>query len=123
MTVNSQQLSALLGQITNGQAQFSDVIAFIDDNYRFKAVEFTNGTVHNAAGDNLGSCKVFGLAKLHHLDVLDTLALFAEHYQDVLATPKGDSHANIRAFKKYGWQGFYMGEQPLTDAPKVVLPD
>lgn len=27
-----------------------------------------------------------------------TLRLFCEHYQDVLDTPDGDSHANIRAF-------------------------
>ena len=32
------------------------------------------------------------------LDEASTLRLFCEHYQDVLDTPDGDSHANIRAF-------------------------
>ena len=46
----------------------------------------------------MGSLKTYYFAHLHGLDEASTLRLFCEHYKDVLDTPDGDSHANIRAF-------------------------
>lgn len=108
-------ISRLLHGISTGHLQFKDVLAFIDANYIYTPVEFYNGEVHNPAGTNEGSAKVFSLAKLHGLNQLDTLGLFAEHYQAVLDTPNGTDHANIRNFIHYGWQGFGLPTNALTD--------
>ena len=35
----------------------------------------------------------------------ETLALFGGYYRDVVATPEGDDHPNIRNFMKSGWDG------------------
>ena len=42
---------------------------------------------------------------LPDLNQADTLALFAEHYAAVLATPDGTDHQNIRQFMQNGWNG------------------
>ena len=60
---------------------------------------------HNAAGQNSGSCKVFSFAQVEGLDATQTLALFAEHYRAVLATPQAQDHANIRNFMQHGFAG------------------
>lgn len=106
--MNATDISRLLAGIANQSLKFADVIAFIEANYHYTPVEFSNGEVVNPAGTNEGSAKVFSLAKLHGLNQIDTLSLFAEHYQSVLATPDGDDHANIRNFMHYGWHGFGM---------------
>lgn len=106
--------SALLHGISIGEVSFKDVIAFIDSNYHYTPVAFQNGEISNPAGTNEGSAKVFSFAKLHGLNQLDTLALFAEHYQAVLANPNGTDHANIRNFMHYGWQGFGMSTLALS---------
>ena len=59
----------------------------------------------NPPGTNSGSLKTYYFAYLHGLDEVSTLRLFCEHYKDVLDTPEGTSHANIRAFMKHGWEG------------------
>lgn len=41
------------------------------------------------------------------------MRLFCEHYQNVLDTPDGDSHANIRSFLLNGWEGIDMASSPL----------
>ena len=46
-------------------------------------------------------------------DEASTLRLFCEHYQDVLDTPDGESHANIRAFMGNGWDGITFDGEPL----------
>lgn len=107
-------VSALLHGISTGEVNFKDVIAFIDSNYHYTPTAFQNGEVSNPAGTNEGSAKVFSFAKLHGLNQLDTLTLFAEHYQAVLETPDGTDHANIRNFIHYGWQGFGMPTLALT---------
>lgn len=107
-------ISRLLHGIRIGTLSFKDVLAFIDANYTYQPIEFYNGQVHNPAGVNEGSAKVFSLAKIHGLNQLDTLELFAEHYRAVLATPEGDDHANIRNFIHYGWQGFGLPVNALT---------
>ena len=93
----------LLEQLQQGQAQFSDVLAFIDAAYYHTPTAFKNGQQHNAATENQGSAKVFSFAKIQGLDAAQTLSLFAEHYQAVLATPEGTDHQNIRQFMQHGW--------------------
>ncbi len=107
-------ISRLLHGIDMSQLSFKDVLAFIDANFSYTPVSFYNGEVVNPPGVNEGSAKVFGLAKLYGLNQLDTLKLFAEHYQAVLESPNGKDHANIRNFLYYGWQGFGMPVNALT---------
>ena len=96
---------ALLEQLDSGTAQFKDVIAYIDARFHHSASAFRNGAQHNAATENQGSAKVFSFAQIHHLNAEDTLKLFAEHYQNVLATPEATDHQNIRQFMQHGWAG------------------
>lgn len=115
--MRTTDMSRLLAGVANDSLKFADVIAFIEANYHYTPVDFSNGEVVNPAGTNEGSAKVFSLAKLHGLNQIDTLSLFAEHYQSVLATPDGDDHANIRNFMHYGWHGF--GMPTLALSPKA----
>lgn len=95
----------LLEQLQQGQAKFSDVLAFIDARYQHHPTAFKNGTQQNAATENQGSAKVLSFAQIENLDAVQTLSLFAEHYQAVLATPEGNDHQNIRQFMQNGWRG------------------
>lgn len=115
MSVNAQEVSALLNAVNNEKMNFSEVIAFIESHYTYTPVKFVNGEQHNEAGTNKGSAKVFGFALLHKLSQTDTLALFAEHYRAVKATPDGNDHTNIRNFMHYGWQGFSMPINALSN--------
>lgn len=110
----TKDISALLNGIETGALKFADVLGFIDQNYHYTPIQFNNGEVVNLAGTNEGSAKVFSLARLHGLNQLDTLKLFAEHYQSVVATPDGTDHANIRNFMHYGWQGVGLQKNALT---------
>lgn len=97
---------------------FSDVLAMVNEAYAETPVEYKSGAgtsdeVVNPAGTNTGSCKIFYFAQLHSLPTADTLRLFCEHYEDVLQTPDGDSHANIRAFMKHGWSGIHFSGPAL----------
>ncbi len=90
---------------------FQEIIAHIDENYEFTPTAFKNGNQYNQAGENNGSCKVFTYAKMHNLSKEDTLQLFGQYYQDVLNTPEGTDHQNIRNFMVYGWEGItFEGE-------------
>lgn len=94
--------------------EFPDVIALINSLYTFIPTGFRNHEIYNEAGQNTGSCKVFAFARLHELDEKQTLALFGAFYRaDVLRTPEGDSHSNIRQFMKTGWQGIEFDDVPL----------
>ncbi|MEB3753563.1 HopJ type III effector protein [Acinetobacter sp. MD2(2019)] len=104
----------LLAQLKAGQIQFKDVIAYIEQHYHVQAAAFKNGAQHNAANENQGSAKVFSFAQLQQLDQADTLALFAEHYAAVLATPDATDHQNIRQFMQHGWSGIEFEGQVLT---------
>lgn len=119
MGIRTTDVSALLNGIQKKAIRFNDVISFINDFYRYTPVPFVNGLVHNQAGENEGSAKIFGFAKLHGLNQIDTLTLFAEHYEDVLQTPNGTDHANIRNFMHWGWQAFLMEDNPLSLRPSV----
>lgn len=106
--------SQLLEQLQQGQAKFSDVLAFIDARYHHTATAFKNGAQYNAATENQGSAKVLSFAKLENLNAEQTLSLFAEHYQAVLATPEGTDHQNIRQFMQHGWNGVQFEGTALT---------
>lgn len=92
---------------------FEDTMAVIEANYRYTPAAFDNGGVHNAAGQNEGSCKIFAFALRHGLDREQTLACFGRFHRDVLATPEGEDHANIRAFMRSGPSGLRFHAQAL----------
>lgn len=104
----------LLNRLSAGEAQFSDVLAYIEARYTHTPTAFQNGAQANAAEQNQGSAKVFAFAQLNGLDAAQTLTLFAEHYAAVLATPEGTDHQNIRQFMQHGWQGIQFSGQALT---------
>ncbi len=91
---------------TPNTVTFPETIAVIEENYNFTPTAFQNGTQHNAAGENSGSCKLFAFAKLQNLSQTETLACFGAYYFDeVLGDPNGSNHQNIRNFIKSGWDG------------------
>ena len=95
-----------------GSIAFTDTLAIIDALYDFTPTAFSNGATRNEAGQNNGSCKLFSFAKLHTLTKAQTLACFGDYYRkDVLCTPDGTDHQNIRNFMKSGWEGIrFEGE-------------
>ena len=92
---------------------FTEVLAAIDAEFEFTPMAFTNGPLNNSAEQNQGSCKVFSFANQAGLSAPQTLLLFAEHYQSVVADPEGDAHGNIRQFMKTGWQGVSFAGKAL----------
>jgi len=104
----------LLNKLKKGEAKFADVLAHIDAAYQHTATAFKNGLQHNAANENQGSAKVLTFAKIQGLDPEQTLSLFAEHYQSVLATPEATDHQNIRQFMLNGWDGVVFEGTALT---------
>ena len=104
----------ILEKLMNDEANFADVIAFIEDNYTYTASAFTNGNQENAADQNQGSAKVLAYAKLNNLSQEDTLKLFAEHYNAVIETPNGTDHNNIRQFMENGWNVVTFENDVLT---------
>lgn len=108
-------LNEFLAQIgENTQLDFEDTIAVISENYDYTPAAFYNGDVSNEAGQNEGSCKIFAFAQLNDLNEKQTLACFGRFYQDVLATPEGTDHGNIRNFMNTGWSGIRFEGTPLT---------
>ena len=97
---------------------FPAVIDTINTHYDYTPTHFSNGSgggcVVNAAGTNAGSCRVFAFAQLHGLNEAETLVCFGEFYRDVLATPNGSDHANIRSFMRHGWKGIKFEGVVLT---------
>lgn len=104
----------LLDKIKNTpeEVSFQEVIAYIDENYTFTPIKFTNGEVVNEENQNNGSCKIFSFAKKQGLSVEQTLHLFGDYYRvDVLQHPENEDHQNIRNFIKFGWEGIsFEGE-------------
>jgi hypothetical protein len=91
---------------------FTETIAVIEENYDFIPTAFDNGTQHNDAEQNSGSCKLFAFAKLQNLSQAETLACFGAYYfEEVLENTEGTNHQNIRNFMKLGWEGIkFEGE-------------
>ncbi len=101
----TSDLQTLLTNLKEQNIEFKQVLEFIDARYQHQATAFKNGDAYNENTQNQGSARVFAFAQLNHLSETDTLHLFAEHYQAVLATPEGTDHQNIRQFMLHGWQG------------------
>lgn len=101
MTLNDflQQLGS------NPALDFEDTMQVIADNYTYTPSGFKNGDLHNEAGQNEGSCKIFAFAQINNLNEEQTLKCFGRFYQDVLNTPDGTDHGNIRNFMQTGWSG------------------
>jgi hypothetical protein len=100
---------------------FRDVIATIERYYEYRPTRFRNGqgddAVVNEPGINEGSCKIFAFAHLNGLTEAETLALFGEYRDEVLADPGGDGHRNIRSFLKHGWAGIRFESEALVRKP------
>lgn len=99
---------------------FNDVIAIVDKYYHYTPTRFVNGTdndnVISDAGENEGSCKIFSFAQKHHLDQAQTLNCFGQYYRDdVLNSPAGSDHANIRTFMRYGWDHISFDKPALDE--------
>jgi hypothetical protein len=94
---------------TNTAVSFNETIAIITEHYHYQPTEFSNGlhehSLVNLAGTNEGSCKIFAFALIHQLSESQTLTLFGDYYLEVLNTPEGSGHQNIRHFIRDGWLG------------------
>jgi hypothetical protein len=108
----------LLTKLKTNSITFSDVLTFIADHYQHVPTAFKNGEASNAANENQGSAKVFAFAKIHELSKDDTLLLFGEHYQSVIANADGSDHQNIRQFIKTGWEGIAFTGDALIASNK-----
>ncbi len=111
-------MSAFREKLNSNSADFSETLALLEKWYDLSGTAFKNGgddnAVHNALGQNEGSLKVFALGRLNGFTPLQTLACFGEHYRDVLATPDGQDHQNIRQFMIHGWPGIAFESAPLA---------
>lgn len=101
---------------TNPKAiEFSETMSAIETYYEFTPTAFKNGTLHNAIGENSGSCKLFAFAKAQGFTKEDTLACFGKYYyEDVLKDPNGTGHQNIRHFMSTGFNGLDFENNPLN---------
>lgn len=109
----------LLERLKKGEADFEDVIAYVNDHYEYTPTRFSNGrgadAVINEAGKNEGSCRLFALARIKGLSEADTVQLFGRFYRDdVLKNPQGTDHGNIRTFLREGWAGIQFDGVALT---------
>jgi hypothetical protein len=114
-------LTNFIDRIIQGEQpiSFHETIVVITENYFYQPTEFSNGLgkdiVVNPPGTNEGSCKIFAFAKLHRLTKEQTLSLFGDYYRtDVLQSPQGTNHQNIRNFMKYGWEGVQFAGEALA---------
>ncbi|MDB6063647.1 MAG: type effector HopPmaJ [Verrucomicrobiaceae bacterium] len=100
------------------EVAFQQAMDTIRDEYDYTPTAFRNGVgddvVDNVAGTNEGSCHIFAFAQLVGLSEAETLVCFGKHYRDVLNTPQGSDHANIRTFMRHGWKGIAFAGTALT---------
>ena len=96
------------------QLSFEDTMKVIEEHFDFTPSAFKNGEVVNKEGENSGSCKLLSFAQLQQLSKEETLYCFGQYYRDVLQTPAGDDHQNIRNFMKTGWDGVSFDQDPLV---------
>ena len=109
-----EETITLIAALKRNTVPFNDVIKFIETYYYHQPTAFKNGDTYNEAGQNQGSAKVLAFGKLNNLSKEDTLYLFAEHYQSVLANPAGTDHQNIRQFMANGWPGVVFEGEALV---------
>lgn len=107
-------LTELLDGLRRQHLDFEDTLAFIEAHYQHTPTAFRNGEQHNDARSNQGACRVLALGQRLGLSVADTLQLFGRHYRDVLATPDGQDHANIRQFMANGFDSLRFDGNALT---------
>jgi hypothetical protein len=112
--------------MTGDSLMFEEFIELCDEQYEYGLIEFKNGDIVNMPGENDGSAKVLSYAALAGFDKDMTLKvnklpthvsfvmynnilpfsssvqLWGQYYRDVLATPDGNDHQNIRNFMKVG---------------------
>jgi len=108
------QLVTLISALKANSITFNEVITFIETYYQHQPTAFKNGDAYNEVTQNQGSAKVFSFAQMNNLSKENTLYLFAEHYQAVLAHPNAIDHQNIRQFMIYGWQGIVFEGEALV---------
>ena len=94
--------------------EFEELISIIDKQYHYTSAAFTNGDMENSKDENQNSAKLFCFAAMYQLTELETLNCFGQYYQEVLNTPDGDSHPNIRNFITYGWSGLKFNSPVLS---------
>lgn len=111
------ELNHHLQLLALGQADFEDTLILIERHFDYHPVAFDNGPLHNVAGSNEGSCRIFALSRLAGLDPIQTLRCFGRHYRHVEENPGGSDHANIRQFMKTGGAGLRFTELPLQSRP------
>lgn len=91
------------------EVKFADTMAIIEENCEYLPNAFSVGALSSKAGENEGSNKIFSFARLVGLagePIEETLAMFGEYYfKDVLGSPDGSDHGNIRGAMKAGWSG------------------
>jgi hypothetical protein len=109
-----EQLLTLITALKGNSLKFNQVIEFIETYYQHTPTAFKNGDAYNEATQNQGSAKVFAFAQINNLSAADTLFLFAEHYQSVLANPDTVDHQNIRQFMAHGWPGVVFEGEALV---------
>ncbi|MFC3606641.1 HopJ type III effector protein [Stutzerimonas tarimensis] len=107
-------LTDFRARLRDPEHPFSDTLAFIADGYDYRPSSFANGELHNAAGENEGSCKTLGLAQLEGFSTEEALLAFGEHYRAVKTNPGGEDHRNIRALIESGLEGVRFETAPLS---------
>lgn len=116
-----KDMTAFREKLNSNTVEFSETLALVEKWYTLNPSAFTNGLddskVENAQGSNEGSLKVFSLGRLNGFTPEQTLACFGEHYRDVLNTPQGSDHQNIRQFMVHGWPGIRFSAAPLALNP------
>jgi hypothetical protein len=110
----SEKIDNLITSLKAGDISFAEVLAFIEKDYLHTPTAFKNGEAYNEATQNQGSAKVFAFAIINNITEEDTLYLFAEHYQAVLASPEAADHQNIRQFMLNGFAGIEFEGVALT---------
>jgi HopJ type III effector protein len=94
--------------------EFTDTISVIEETYDYTPTSFSNGGVINEAGQNEGSCKILAFSFINNLTVTETLNCFGKYYrEDVLGSPAGNDHQNIRQFILDGFEGVKFDVLPL----------
>ena len=109
-------LESFLQTINNSPetVEFEQTMAVIDEAYSFTPTAFQNGNLHNEAGQNSGSCKIYAFGQLQNLSEEQTLACFGHYYrEEVLQHPEGTDHQNIRNFMETGWAGIKFSGEAL----------
>ncbi|MDP5092246.1 MAG: HopJ type III effector protein [Polaribacter sp.] len=92
---------------------FAETMQVIDTHFTFSPTAFSNGKIHNKAGENSGSCKLFAFAIHQKLTKEETLFCFGEHYKNVLEDATETSHQNIRNFINTGFDGLAFDNEAL----------